>query len=56
MGDDVVVVQEELDVGVVVVGDTEGGQLVVKVLQPLLVPLSIEVFVVDVPVLHPERL
>ena len=53
---DVVVVQEELDVGVVVVGDTEGGLLVVKVVQFVLEPLSIEVFVVDVPLLHPERL
>ena len=51
-GHDVVVVEEELDVGVSTVSLTEQLQVVAGVVQPVLVPLSVKVLVVHVPVLQ----
>ena len=39
--DDVVVVEEELDIGVIVMSDAEQLQVVVRVLQGVLVPLAV---------------
>ena len=52
IGHDVVVVEEELDVGVSTVSLTEQLQVVAGVVQPVLVPLSVKVLVVHVPVLQ----
>ena len=51
-GHDVVVVEEELDVGVSMVSLTEQPQVVAGIVQPVLVPLSVKVLVVHVPVLQ----
>ena len=52
IGHDVVVVEEELDVGVSTVSLTEQLQVVAGVVQPVLIPLSVKVLVVHVPVLQ----
>ena len=55
VGHDVVVVEEELDAGVGLVSLTEQLQVVAGVVQPVLVPLSVQVLVVHVPVLNPRK-
>ena len=50
--DDLVVVEEEFDAGVLAVSDAEQLQVVVRVLQCVLVPLPVEVLVVYIPLLQ----
>ena len=51
-GHDVVVVEEELDAGIGLVSLPEQLQVVAGIVQPVLVPLSVKVLIVHVPVLQ----